>query len=306
MQRPREAFPLIEITPTALKLFGLTVRWYGLLITLGVLLAFLLAARRERQLGLPRDTAIDLVLCGLPSAIVGARLYYVAFSWRAFADEPISALYIWQGGLAIYGGLIGGVVAGWIYGRVKKLPFLRLADLAAPSLALGQAVGRWGNFLNQEAYGAPVQYGWQRRFPIGVFIQEDGLWHFATFFYESAWCLLIVLLLLAFERRGRLRRPGTAFAAYVFLYALERALVEGLRTDSLYLGPFRVSQMLSLAALLTCAATLVARGSKKEPAVATLVCCVAMAALLLAGRPALALIPSAGALVLFWPASREA
>ena len=297
---------MIQFTPTSLVLFGLTFHWYGVIIATGMALAVALACARERRLGLPKDTALDLALLGIPMAIVCARLYYVVFSWREYAANPIRALYIWEGGMAIYGGIIGGVLAGYLYARRKGLPFLRLADLAAPSIALGQAIGRWGNFVNQEAYGAVATQPWQQRFPISVFIQADSQWHFATFFYESAWCFIIVAALLIAERKKMFHRDGEIFRAYIFLYALERALVEGLRTDSLYLGPFRVSQLLSLAALLTCAATLVARGSKKEPAVATLVCCVAMAALLLAGRPALALIPAAGALFLFWHATTKA
>ena len=245
------------------QLFGLTVHWYGVIIACAIALAVLLAARREARLGLPKDTALDLALLGVPAAIVGARLYFVAFSWAHYRDDPVSALYIWQGGMAIYGGIIGGVLAGWLYGRRKGLPFLRLADLAAPSIALGQAVGRWANFVNQEAYGRAVAHAWQRRFPIAVFIQADGLWHYATFFYESLWCLLVALLLLALERRGRLRRAGDAFLAYVFLYALERAFVEGLRTDSLYLGPLRVSQALSVLALLVSAGLWIARHKKR-------------------------------------------
>ena len=139
----------------------------------------------------------------------------------------------------------GGVLAGYLYARRKGLPFLRLADLAAPSIALGQAIGRWGNFVNQEAYGAVATQPWQQRFPISVFIRADGQWHFATFFYESAWCFLIVAALLAADGKKLFRRDGDGFLAYVFLYALERALVEGLRTDSLYWGPFRVSQVLA-------------------------------------------------------------
>ena len=230
-------------------LFGLTVHWYGVIIALGIALAVALATRREKRLGLPKDTALDLALIGVPAALVGARLYFVLFSWRYYAEDPVSALYIWEGGMAIYGGIIGGVLAGAIYGRRKKLPFWKLADLAAPSLALGQAVGRWGNFVNQEAYGRVAAHAWQRRFPIAVFIRADGLWHYATFFYESVWCLLIVILLLTLERRNRFRRAGDVFLAYVFLYALERTFVEGLRTDSLYLGPLRVSQALSVVAM---------------------------------------------------------
>ena len=259
-------------------------------------LAVVLASLREKRLGIPKETGIDLALVGIPTAIVCARLYYVLFSWQAYAADPVRALYIWEGGMAIYGGIIGGVLAGWLYGRKKKLPFLRLADLAAPSIALGQGIGRWGNFVNQEAYGAAVAHAWQQRFPIGVFIQADGMWHYATFFYESAWCLLIVALLLIAERKRQMNREGDIFLAYVFLYALERALVEGLRTDSLYLGPLRVSQLLSLAALIVCAIILLKR-TKKAASSAALACAVVMAPLCLTGRMALALIPAAGALV---------
>ena len=247
---------------TGFTLFGLSVRWYGLMIALGISLGVLLAMRREARYGLPKDTVIDLALCGVPSAIVGARLYYVIFSWADYAANPLSALYVWEGGLAIYGGILGGLLAGLIYARVKRLRFLTLADLVAPSFALGQAVGRWGNFFNQEAYGTAVSAEWMRRFPIAVFIRADGLWHYATFFYESAWCLMIVVFLLLAERRGVFRQPGDAFFTYALLYAVERALVEGLRTDSLYWGSVRVSQALSLCAALACGIILFARHMK--------------------------------------------
>ena len=157
---------MIQFTPTSVTLFGLTFHWYGVIIAVGMALAVALACAREKRLGLPRDTALDLALVGIPAAILCARLYYVAFSWREYAANPIQALYIWQGGMAIYGGIIGGVLAGYLYARHKHLPFLRLADLAAPSIALGQAIGRWGNFINQEAYGAVATRPWQQRFPI--------------------------------------------------------------------------------------------------------------------------------------------
>lgn len=254
----------MQFDSTGFTLFGLSVRWYGLLIALGIALGVGLAMRREKRFGLPKDTVLDLALCGVPSAIVGARLYYVIFSWEAYADHPLSALYVWEGGLAIYGGILGGLLAGLIYARVKGLRFLTLADLVAPSFALGQAVGRWGNFFNQEAYGRAVSAEWMRRFPIAVFIRADGLWHYATFFYESAWCLLIVIFLLCADKRGLFKRPGDTFFTYVLLYALERALVEGLRTDSLYWGPVRVSQALSVCAALACGLILVLRRIKSE------------------------------------------
>ena len=291
---------MFRFTSTGATLFGLSFHWYGVIIAAGMALAVALACVRERRMDVPRDTALDLALIGIPAAILGARIYYVLFSWREYAANPIRALYIWEGGMAIYGGIIGGVLAGYFYASRKKLPFLRLADLAAPSIALGQAIGRWGNFVNQEAYGAVATQAWQQRFPISVFINADGQWHFATFFYESAWCLAIVAMLLIAERHRLFRRDGDIFTAYVFLYAIERALVEGLRTDSLYLGSFRVSQLLSLAAVLTCAAIALAVEAKKGLAAATLACCVAMAALLLAGLPLPALACAIGAVGTYW------
>ena len=291
---------MVQFTPTGMTLFGLTFHWYGVLMALGMASGIALCCAREKRYNVPRDTTLDLALIVIPAGIVGARLYYVLFSWREYAANPIRALFIWEGGMAVYGSIIGGLVAGFLYARVKKLPFLRLADLFAPSVALGQAIGRWGNFVNQEAYGAVATQAWQQRFPISVFIRADGQWHFATFFYESAWCLAIVVMLLVAERKRLFRRDGGVFRTYVFLYAVERALVEGLRTDSLYLGPFRVSQLLSLAAVLTCAAIALAVEARKGLAAATLACCVGMAALLLAGFPLPALACAIGAVGMYW------
>ena len=240
---------MFELTRSTLTIFGFTIHWYGVLIALGVLGAVLLAWRREARLGLKKETTLDLALICVPAGILCARLYYVLFSWNYYAAHPAEILDLRGGGLAIYGGVIGGVLAGWLYSRVKKIPFGTLADLVAPGLAFGQAVGRWGNFLNQEAYGAAVTNAKMQFFPLSVYIEGSG-WHYATFFYESAWCALICTFLLIAEKRGFFRKKGDTFLWYLFLYALERCLVEGLRTDSLYIGPLRVSQALSLTVLL--------------------------------------------------------
>ena len=250
---------MFGITRTTLTLFGLEIRWYGILIMLGVAGAILLAAKREKRLGLEKDTALNVAMIGVPVGIICARLYYVAFSWEYYSQHPSQILNIREGGIAIYGAIIGGLIAGLIYARIKKVRFLRLADLAAPSIALGQAIGRWGNFLNQEAYGRAVKNAALHFFPVSIYIEGSG-WHYATFFYESAWCAFIVFALLTAERRGWFRKTGDLFAGYIFLYALERALVEGLRTDSLYMGPFRVSQLLSLLAIWTICILILRRG----------------------------------------------
>ena len=255
---------MISFDRTALTVFGLSIHWYGLLIVLGVALAVLLGIRREKRFGLPKDTSLDLVLIGLPAALIGARLYFVVFSWDQYAGGPWwKAFAIWEGGLAIYGGLMGGIAAGAVYARVKRLPFPVLADLAAPGFAIGQAVGRWGNFLNREAYGVEVGVPALRFFPAAVRIGET--WHYATFFYESVWCFGIAAALLLMEHRGRLRRRGDGFLTYVLLYAVERAAVEGLRTDSLWWGGVRVSQALSLALALAVTVLWALRNGEARP-----------------------------------------
>lgn len=230
----------------AFSLFGIDIYWYAILITSGVLLGYLLAASREKRLGVPQETTLNLLLIALPLALVFARLYFVAFSWDQFRDNLWSILDFRSGGIAIYGSIIGGVVGGLIYARASKVPFSKLADLAAPSLALGQCLGRWGNFVNQEAYGEAVINPGLMWFPMSVWIDAVQEWHYATFFYESAWCLIILVLLLAVERRNGFKRSGDVFLWYMLLYGLERAFVEGLRTDSLYWGTVRISQLLSL------------------------------------------------------------
>lgn len=240
---------MFEISRSAITLFGFEVRWYGLLIALGVLGGILQGCLREKRLGLKKDATLDLALWGVPAAVICARAYYVLFSWEYYAAHPADILNIRQGGMAIYGGVIGGILAGYIYCRVKGQRFSACLDLAAPGFAIGQAIGRWGNFLNQEAYGGAVANPRLQFFPVAVQIPDVG-WRYATFFYESAWCALVAAFLLIAERRGFFRRRGDVFGSYLFLYALERTLVEGLRADSLYLGPIRVSQLLSLAALL--------------------------------------------------------
>ena len=255
---------MIKWTRDALLIGDLSLHYYGMLIALGVLLGVFLAMKRESRLGLAKDTTIDLALVGVPAALVGARLYYVAFSWDFYKDDLWKILSVREGGMAIYGGVLAALLAGWIFSRVRKVPFASLADLAAPSLALGQAVGRWGNFVNQEAYGYAVTDPALCRFPIAVFIEADGRWHLATFFYESAWCFLIVAFILLMERKGKLRRPGDAFLWYLLLYGAERAVVEGLRTDSLMLGPVRVSQLLAALLALGSLTALILRARRKK------------------------------------------
>ncbi len=223
----------------------MNMQLYGILIACALALGAYLCTREEKRLGLPRDTGLDIVLYALPPAIVMARLYYVAFTWSSFKDEPLSILYFWQGGLAIYGAVIGGALGVWWLSRRKKISFAALTDVVAAPLLLGQAIGRWGNYFNGEAYGYTVTNPALQFFPFAV--QIGGLWHLATFFYESVWNLLGFIFLYLnrnrFQRRGR---RGHMLLWYFLWYGLGRMFIEGLRTDSLMAGPIRVSQLLSL------------------------------------------------------------
>ncbi len=222
-------------------LFGV-IPIYGLLIAGAMALGVFLCSRQEKRLNLPKDTAVDFALWVLPAAIVGARLYYVAFQWPIYASDPLRILYLWEGGLAIYGGVIGGVIAALVFSRVKKVSFAALADMVAPVLILGQAIGRWGNFVNQEAYGRMIENQALQFFPVAVF--ADGEWHMAAFFYESLWDFIGFWLLWLNRKRVRVR--GDLFLGYLVWYGLGRAVIEGLRTDSLMWGGIRVSQVLSV------------------------------------------------------------
>ena len=247
------------ISRVAFTLFGFPVYWYGALIASGMLLGVLLAGAREKQYGQKRDTVLNFVLIAIPAALVCARLYYVAFRWEEYSVNPAEIFNVRNGGMAIYGGVIGGILTGLIYCRITRVSFAALADLCAPALALGQAIGRWGNFFNQEAFGDVIHSPALQFFPMGVYIDALSEWHYATFFYESIWCFLIVSGLLIGEKKGFFRRRGDVFLWYVLAYAAERMVVEGMRTDSLYLGGVRISQLLSAGMLICAAAVFLAR-----------------------------------------------
>lgn len=231
--------------------FG-SIPWYSVLIVTAVALGIWLASREERRLGLPKDSVLDFVLWAVPLAIVGARLYYVAFRWDMYANDLGRILNTREGGLAIYGGILGGLLAAVIVTRHKRLSFAMLLDACAPSLLLGQAIGRWGNYANMEAFGPAVTNPAFQFFPLAVEIPsaEGWTWHMATFFYESFWCAIGFAVLWSFRKRTK--RPGDVMLWYALWYGAGRAVIEGLRTDSLMFlnGSIRVSQLLSAAVLL--------------------------------------------------------
>lgn len=232
--------------PYSRFLFG-PVPWYSFLIVTGVIAAIVLACREERRSGLPKDTVIDLALWILPFGIVGARIYYVIFSWEQFRNDFLSVFRIWEGGIAIYGGIIAGLIVLLLFCRKRHLQPLQICDIIAPGLALAQSAGRWGNWFNIEAYGRLVTNPDLCFFPFALQVPADGYrWHLATFFYESIWDLLIFIFIMA-ARRTILRRKGDVFFSYLILYAAGRMVIEELRLDSLYAASsVRVSQLLSV------------------------------------------------------------
>lgn len=248
--------------PYSRTVFG-SLPWYSVLVVSGIALAIWLASREEKRLGLPKDTVVDLALVVIPLGIVGARAYYVAMRWQHFAADPLSVLYVWEGGLAIYGGVIGGALGAWIWSCRKKQSFALLADLIAPGLLLAQAVGRWGNYFNMEAYGPAITQTELQFFPFGVLIPEGTgyTWHMATFFYESMWNLAgFCVLWFLRKRKGK---NGNLFCWYLLIYGSGRFLIEQLRTDSLYVGPLRASQWLSLVLCVAAAGVLVWRSNSE-------------------------------------------
>lgn len=249
------AFQFQSPGPIIFELGPIVVRWYGLLIAtavlLGVTLSQYLAKRRRVEPDLLGDLAIWLVIAAIPCA----RLYYVLFEWQEYSQRPEDIIAIWKGGIAIHGAIIGGTIATIIFARLKRISFWQLLDLVAPSLILGQAIGRWGNFFNSEAYGKPTDLPWKlfiapRYRPLGL-INYD--YFHPTFLYESLWNIgvFILLLLLFFwglKSASRLK-TGTLAAVYLIGYSLGRVWIEGLRTDSLMLGSLRIAQLVSFSAI---------------------------------------------------------
>lgn len=235
---------------------GIDIRWYGILIALGVAAGIALALWDAKRRKISTDIVLDMTLVGVICAIVFARLYYVVFDTQGtFANDFMAIFRIWDGGLAIYGGVIGGALGIFVYSRIKKLKLSVLFDIAAPSLAIGQAIGRWGNFINQEAFGQPVTNPDWQWFPYATYIENppfnmEAGWYQATFFYESMWCLLLCLFLVLYRRRQKF--SGEICAYYFLFYGIERACVELLRTDQLktHFLNLPVSHLLSVALVI--------------------------------------------------------
>ena len=241
--------------PVAVALGPVHLRWYGLLLGTAALLGFALARREALRRGEPLDPFLTACSVTLAGAIVGARLYHVAFHLDYFSRFPLKVLALWEGGAGIFGGVLGGTLAAAIYTWRHGLPLGRYLDIMVPYLALGQAIGRWGNFFNEEAFGPPTDLPWglyisPGRRPPGFATAER--FH-PTFLYESLWNLAVFAILFFGLRKRLAARPGTLFCAYLALYGVGRFALETLRLDSEYLGPFRSAQVVATACLLVAA-----------------------------------------------------
>jgi phosphatidylglycerol---prolipoprotein diacylglyceryl transferase len=253
------------LNPLAIELGPFQVHWYGIIIVTGLALAMWLVMRESERRHLPKETFADLLIWAIPIAIISARIYYVIFEWEYYSKNLSQIPQIWEGGIAIHGALIGSVVTAYIFTKRKGLSFWKLADIAAPSIILGQAIGRWGNFMNQEAHGGEVTRAFLENMYLPEFIINqmyiNGAYYHPTFLYESIWNFLGLILLLSL-RKVNLRR-GEMFLTYVIWYSVGRFFVEGLRTDSLMLTDYlRVAQTISIF-LIVLAVTLIIYRRKK-------------------------------------------
>lgn len=238
----------LAINPIAFSIGSLSVHWYGIILGLGALAGLMLAIQEGKRFGIKPDLFMDLLLLGVPSAIIGARIYYVAFKWEDYKGNLIDVFKIWNGGIAIYGAIIGAFICGFFYFRYKGYNFWRMVDICVPGLLAGQMIGRWGNFMNQEAYGGPVSEDFLRNtlhipkfivdhmFIVDQAIQE-GAYRHPAFLYESLWSLLGIAILMVL-RRQKFLRAGELMASYFIWYSIGRFFIEALRTDSLaFRGP---------------------------------------------------------------------
>jgi len=239
------------IDPIAVNIGPIHVRWYGIIMASAFVIGIYLAYRRAERNNIDPNHILNMVTLIIPASIIGARTYYVIFAWDNYRNNPLDALAIWHGGLAIHGGIIGGLVAGLFYVSRYQLPAWQIADILAPSLILGQAIGRWGNFINQEAHGGPVTEKFINHFPAFIKNQMyiNGSYYHPTFLYESLWDFLVFLFLM--WRWPRKKARGEIALLYLILYSAGRFWIEGMRTDSLMLGPIRVAQLVSVALIFT-------------------------------------------------------
>ena len=253
------------MNPVALQLGPISIRWYAICIVSGLILAVYLSMKEAPRKKIDPDAIIDFILVAFPLAIVGARLYYVIFEWGYYSQHLGEIFAIWNGGIAIYGGLLTGALVLYLFSRRRLIEPIDFLDIAAPSVMIAQSIGRWGNFFNQEAYGTAVKslnY-------LPSFIRDqmyiDGSYRQPTFLYESIWNLLGFLLILILRRKPQFLRQGEITAFYLIWYGFGRMIIEGMRTDSLMFAGLRVSQWLSMILILVGLAIILYQRRKKAP-----------------------------------------
>jgi len=234
------------VNPNAFTVFGRDIKWYAIIIITGILLAVLYAFFETKRVGISDDVVLDLAIICIPVAIICARAYYVISEWSYYSRHKDEIIQVWNGGIAIYGAIIGGCIAGYIYCRVKKVNIGEMFDIAALGFLIGQALGRWGNFMNAEAYGYETNLPWR------MYISEINMAVHPTFLYESLWNTFGLIILFFYRKHKKF--SGEVFLLYCTWYGMGRALIEGLRTDSLYLAgtDIRVSQLLAILITITC------------------------------------------------------
>jgi phosphatidylglycerol:prolipoprotein diacylglycerol transferase len=238
--------------PVAFQIGNFEIRWYGILIACGVILSVLLAGYNCKKKNVDFDTILDVFFIAFPVAIIGARAYYVIFEFENYRDNLIDIFNIRKGGLAIHGGLIGAFLATYIFAKIKNINIVKYLDVAAPSIILAQAIGRWGNFMNGEAHGGAVSYEFISKFP--AFIQKGmnigGVYYHPTFLYESIWNIIVCVILLIILYKKSNEDNGVVIGSYLILYSIGRVFIEGLRTDSLMLGNIRIAQLISITGII--------------------------------------------------------
>ncbi|CYC67317.1 prolipoprotein diacylglyceryl transferase [Staphylococcus aureus] len=255
------------IDPVAFNLGPLSVRWYGIIIAVGILLGYFVAQRALVKAGLHKDTLVDIIFYSALFGFIAARIYFVIFQWPYYAENPGEIIKIWHGGIAIHGGLIGGFIAGVIVCKVKNLNPFQIGDIVAPSIILAQGIGRWGNFMNHEAHGGPVSRAFLEQLHLPNFIIENmyinGQYYHPTFLYESIWDVAGFIILVNIRKHLKL---GETFFLYLTWYSIGRFFIEGLRTDSLMLtSNIRVAQLVSILLLLISISLIVYRRIKYNP-----------------------------------------
>ncbi|WP_414076419.1 prolipoprotein diacylglyceryl transferase [Staphylococcus aureus] len=255
------------IDPVAFDLGPLSVRWYGIIIAVGILLGYFVAQRALVKAGLHKDTLVDIIFYSALFGFIAARIYFVIFQWPYYAENPGEIIKIWHGGIAIHGGLIGGFIAGVIVCKVKNLNPFQIGDIVAPSIILAQGIGRWGNFMNHEAHGGPVSRAFLEQLHLPNFIIENmyinGQYYHPTFLYESIWDVAGFIILVNIRKHLKL---GETFFLYLTWYSIGRFFIEGLRTDSLMLtSNIRVAQLVSILLILISISLIVYRRIKYNP-----------------------------------------